>query len=431
LEGEIPILSGTKLSKRWIQPLLVVLLVVLLTAPAFAHANLVRSSPQNGEVTADTPPRISLQFSEPLEVGLITLTLYDAEEKKIPTAPPQLTKGNATEMYIEPPALKEGSYTVVWSVVSEDGHPVEDRLTFAVRQPTPGFVPFGAEATPSTDVSPFLLIATRYIAEGLLLLGGGMFAVARWARRYDYPAPSRLLGRARPFLWTLLVLATLSEWLTYSASLPKSLFESLIAGDFGSLFESPFATMVSVQLLLLLLLAIPGMVTSWYALLWALLIGNLAFGGHAWAIQPAWLSLTARVLHLLAIALWIGGVAYLLLVARWHERGGQSAHQGAFRSLFLRIALCASLLTVLTGLLMVGMQTDWTALLTSPLLWRDLMLCKLLLTFAVLQVAFFQTKRWRTQYQSLSYTLLRVELLVAVLVILLGVWLSQIEYPLP
>lgn len=446
--------------KRSISSLLIVLLLLFLTATtADAHANLLSAVPANGEVTADSPARIALTFSEPLEADLIDLLLYDPAGTNIPLDPPQLTKGDAAQMFVEPPPLAAGSYTVVWTVVSEDGHPITDRYAFSVGQPTPGFALYtGDTGDTSRDrsLSQILLLAARYLAEGMLLTGGGLYAVGRIARRCELPstsgmlgrertggglhtddrcelpAMSDLLGRARPVLWGLLLAATLTEWLVYSAGLPTSLVTFLQSGDWNALFQSSFATMVSVQTLLLLLLALPGMISGWQSLIWTLLVGNLAFGGHAFGIEPIWLALTLRVLHLLATALWIGVVLYLLLVAFQNKRDGASAvPQGAFRSLFLRVVLSASLLTVLTGLLMVGIQTDWATLLPSTLLWRDLLLIKGLLTIALFLIAFFQTKRWRTNASSLSRTLLRRELLVFAAVILLAVWLSQIEYPLP
>lgn len=470
--------------KRSIGSLLVVLLMLFLTATtADAHANLLSAVPADGEVTADSPVRIALSFSEPLEAELIDLLLYDPAGTNIPLEPPQLAKGDATQMFVEPPPLAVGSYTVVWTVVSEDGHPITDRYSFSVGQPTPGFALYtGDTGDTSRDrpLSQILLLAARYLAEGMLLTGGGLYAVGRIARRCELPAKSDLLGReltgtdpytdgrcelpsmsdllgrertgtdlnavrrcvlpsmgdllgrARPVLWGLLLAATLAEWLIYSAGLPTSLATFLQNGDWHALFQSSFVTMVSVQTLLLLLLALPGMVSGWQTLIWTLLVGNLAFGGHAFGIEPVWLALTLRVLHLLATALWIGGVLYLLLVAFQKKRDGASAvPQGAFRSLFLRVVLSASLLTVLTGVLMVGVQTDWATLLPSTLLWRDLLLIKALLTLALFLIAFFQTKRWRTNAFSLSRPLLRGELLVFAAVILLAVWLSQIEHPLP
>lgn len=425
--------TRTYLLKRWISPLLAVWLLLCLTAaPALAHANLLQASPGNGDITADSPARIALKFSEPLEPDLVDLILYDANGKKIPLDPPRLTKGDASEMYVEPPPLDDGSYTVAYTVVSEDGHPVTERYAFAVGQPTPGFKLGAGTAMPDMPLSEILLLASRYLAEGMLLLGGGLYAVGLLARRSEYPSMSELLGRAQPLLWGVLLAATVAEWLAYSAGLPTSLFRFLLAGDWAALFESSFARMVSVQLLLLLLLALPGMISGWQALIWTLLVSNLAFGGHAFGIEPVWLALTLRVLHLLTAALWIGGALYLLLaIFRRKSVHTASVHQGAFRKVFLRVLLIASLATVVTGVLMVGVQSDWVLLLPSTMLWRDLLVIKLFLTFDLLLIGYVQTKRWRQNYQSLSHPLLRGELALFAIVTLLAVWLSQIEYPLP
>lgn len=48
---------------------------------------------------------------------------------------PTLQPGDASQVNAQLPAdLAEGTYSVIVAVVSEDGHPVEERLTFSIGQ---------------------------------------------------------------------------------------------------------------------------------------------------------------------------------------------------------------------------------------------------------------------------------------------------------
>lgn len=418
------------------------------TSSASAHADLLKTSPENGATVAEQPEQLTLQFSQTIELSQVDLTLYDGYARHMPSDPPQLAPGDATRLVQSLPDLGDGTYTVVWSLVSDDGHTISDTLVFHVGAPTKGYL------SPSVGTS-FLekgsLFASRALVTGLLLVGGGLFWMTLLARRFRsrtqdasddsgsasaQPAGLKhLLGGKAKALYLLLLLGLTAEWFAYSATLPgDGLLPVLTACEWTLLTDTPFALMVTVQIGLLLLLALPNMQTGWYAGIWALLIGSLAFGGHAWSIEPVWLSLTVRALHLLTLGLWLGGLAYLMLTMTLSRKSADPAADGLltgadFRRFFTRTMLSASLLLAATGIVMTGLQTD-ILMLSQAKLWTGLLVLKLLLLLGMLTCAAVQTVNWG-QEGKLSRKLLRGEWLFGLLAVLAAVWLSQSQYPLP
>ncbi|MFD2370699.1 copper resistance CopC/CopD family protein [Brevibacillus sp. GCM10020057] len=407
--------------KRYMALLWLALFLVLGSpaTTALAHAGLIGSSPKDGELLKDNPGQISLHFTETLEPDLVDIRLYDWNGEEVRLNRPALQPGDASVVRAELPDLQEGTYVAIVSVVSEDGHPVEERVTFSIGQKSASV----ADPTqPKTD-NRYLLVY-RYLTQGLILLGGGLYLLARQGARSGLPDFSRLLGIGRQIGWGLMLVGLVFLWFLYDESLPAvSLTDALWQGNGDILKQSSFAVMLLVSLGLLLLLAIPNMVTGWYLFCWGALVGTQAFGGHAWGISPVWLSLLLRLLHVMTVSLWMGALVYLLLAYRHMEQD-----KAAFRAFFLKAVTGASLLAVLTGLVMLFVQTDAQSIWQSSLLWSKLLFGKVLLVCAMLLLAYLQRKRWR-KGEALRVRLLRWEIILGLLALLAGIWMSQTSYP--
>lgn len=103
-------------------------------APAFAHDELIGSSPEQGEVLDASPEAIGLSFSNDIiEVGT-TVVVVDHHGEEISVEEPVIA---GSEVTVELPADLSGDYQVRWRAVSSDGHPIEGTIDFGV----------GAEAT--------------------------------------------------------------------------------------------------------------------------------------------------------------------------------------------------------------------------------------------------------------------------------------------
>lgn len=404
------------------------LLTVFLYAPQVeAHATLLETNPSESVVIEEPPSTLKLHFNEPIEQDLAHITVYDWNAKPVFTGDPDGGSDRAPVLEFALPKLKQGTYTVHWNAVSLDGHPVSGSYFFAVGKATEGGVKSVADAGESTC----MLIIARTIAEGLLLLGAGFFWFAWLAERRHFPGSDTLFRRGRRMGAAFLVLATIAELVAYATSLPAGIIQTVINGRWDLLVQFPFVLMLFAQLLFLILLFVPGMVRGWYLFMWLLLAATPAFGGHVWGMENTMIALIPRVVHQLAIALWLGALCYTILLIFWQKKQGKEVAWKAFRPFFVNRMMVASGLVVLSGIMMVFLQTGWIAVVTDWMGWSTLLLVKLILTTLMLSLALFQTLKWKKRERFSTFRIIRVEWIAGLAVILIGVWMSQLTYPIP
>ncbi|OYD07450.1 copper resistance CopC/CopD family protein [Paludifilum halophilum] len=406
------------------------LLSCWMAPPLYAHAGLLDTSPQKGEVLKEPPEELRLRFSEPIERELADVRLYDWNGHRTDLSEPENSDGRSETLLYPLPDLKNGTYTIVWSVVSGDGHPVSGSFRFSIGEETGGADLASAEESGWAD---FFLVLTRYLVEGLILVGAGVYWMARFGRRYGLPDFKQVLGRGRIIAGILLPVGMIGEWTAYSATLPGvNLFALWWEGKWSLLFQFPFVLMIFIQLLVFLLLILPGMTRGWYGMMWLILTGVPAVGGHVWGMENPGVAIVSRVLHLMTAAVWSGGLTYLILVLIGRKRRKKDQSPiSSFRPFFVRAALIASASVLVTGTVMVFLQTDVSAVLEDRGRWNGLLLLKILLTGLMLGLALVQTLRWRQEGHRISRPLLRWEWAAGLIVILAGVWISQTPYPLP
>jgi methionine-rich copper-binding protein CopC len=98
-------------------------------SPAFAHDELLGSSPEAGEVFDTAPTEIVLDFSNDIiEVGT-AIEVVDHHGEEVAIGEPVIAGPQVTAAL---PADLEGDYQVRWRAVSSDGHPIEGTIDFGV-----------------------------------------------------------------------------------------------------------------------------------------------------------------------------------------------------------------------------------------------------------------------------------------------------------
>lgn len=132
--------------------------------PALAHTELQRAEPAPGSTVPPGLAAIVLEFNEPLAPGS-TVTLYGAAFSVVAGVETRVEGAVLTAALRE--ALPAGTYTVEWTAVGLDGHPVQGSYQFAVSGPN--------QASRPAAVVPWLVAAG-----GALLIG---FAAALSWRR--------------------------------------------------------------------------------------------------------------------------------------------------------------------------------------------------------------------------------------------------------
>jgi copper resistance protein C len=151
----------------------VLALGVLLAPNAWAHTELVSATPADGSTVTTAPHRVVLTFDEAVgEVGdAIVVTAPGGG--RVDDGPTQVD-GARVSVGLER-LTEAGEYTVAFRVVSDDGHPVTDTLTFTYQPPTGGTTTTtpgtsgasspatttaaGDAGTGSGDATPWIVIA--------------------------------------------------------------------------------------------------------------------------------------------------------------------------------------------------------------------------------------------------------------------------------
>jgi copper transport protein len=315
-------------------------------APAratFFHATLRSSSPAAGSTLDRAPAAIRLVFSEEVEpsLGSIRLVAPDGRVTRLAAAgdPRDVTALVAPVA----PELASGAYRVEWRIVSEDGHPIDGSFAFTIAAsrgagatsvappsaPTriPESTSVLAPAAGNAPAAPPPAASSASALEGVLVppallrgLGMGTFAALAGllgflaTRREAEPEPraERLASRLAIASSVLLVLHFLAWALAVvpDRTLGGDQLAALVATGVGRV-ELARVVLAVLAAWALLLARRPRLALAFAA--GTLLVSGAA--GHSAAIHPEW-GVPARALHLVAVAAWLGGLLWLIVLER-------------------------------------------------------------------------------------------------------------------
>jgi copper transport protein len=357
----------------WASTLLVVLAVALaLPAAAWGHASLLATQPQASGVLSQPPTQVRLTYSERIEPQFAVISVTDARGNQEMVGAPARAPDDANSIFIRVRHLPQGWYLVWWRVISADGHPVRGAFTFAVG-PSPGpppqfVIPSLGEsaATPSLVGSRWALLLAVLASVGLLAfravvarplqVGGGN---ERALQSLTFAA-AVALGLALVAAPVYLVLATaefsLRPWTDLGAIVPL-----VRDSGFGRAFSDLWGVLALLAVASAVALALdrPGRARrSGEALLAIVGAGGcaaaaLAFpglAGHPATTSPVGLMLAVDWAHLLAAAIWIGGLLGLVVLAAATEAGSRVAALAVVVPRFSRAAMASVALLLATGI---------------------------------------------------------------------------------
>ncbi|MFF2344725.1 copper resistance protein CopC [Pseudarthrobacter sp. NPDC058119] len=143
---------------RMLLPLATAALLLLFSAPAQAHDSLESSNPANGSTVSAMPATVELTFDHtPIAINSI-VRVEDATGADQADGPVQIVDNQVSQAV--KPGAPQGKYTVVWRVVSSDGHPIEGTFTFTAGGPNaaPPATPAASPASATAGVPGPLLV---------------------------------------------------------------------------------------------------------------------------------------------------------------------------------------------------------------------------------------------------------------------------------
>lgn len=148
-------LPKTTLTRLAAVILLAILAMFASMTAASAHDELVSSTPKNGASLKEAPEKLTLEFSGELQSmsGVeSTKVVLKQDGKEVETT--AATKGKVVTV-TPAKALEAGEYDLAFRVVSSDGHPVENKLTFTIDSatPTPSMVNAPSESAQPSETA--------------------------------------------------------------------------------------------------------------------------------------------------------------------------------------------------------------------------------------------------------------------------------------
>lgn len=424
---------------------------LLFPSIATAHAELVSSTPAANASIRESPPAVTMTFSEPIDPATASVRLLDQLQHAVTGVGGVHVDATGLVASIDVPELEPGVYTVNYRVTSAtDGHVTAGVWAFLV-DPTGSRAPPAFAAESSSPSGDALAVGTRWLslAAALTLVGLAIFwlvtarpALARQTESIGAPWGVIALAALVAFAALGVYLAVAARPFADASGIPRGLGE----GDGIQLdFAAPFGTTPFAMAMRLaeagaaaaLLVAAARFLSvfdghreaSWQhdrdriglwlvATAGVVLFAGTSLAGHA-AARGGVAFAAVDWVHLVAVAAWMGTLPGLLLLAWRSRRLAIDARQllGDALRRHSRVALAAAPIVALTGIanspLVLG---DARGLIAST--YGDVLLAKVVLFSIALAIGAANFFLIRGRQFGRTIPLVVVELLVAVLAVL-------------
>ncbi len=375
--------------------------------PVSAHAALTGSDPQQGVVVDKAPTQVSLTFSEKVALSDGSLRVLDPKGKRVDQGRPDNVSGTTYAVKLHG-GLPDGTYTVSYQVVSEDSHPVAGAYTFSIGAPSQTTVSVSGQEAGGGVVGGLYGFG-RYVSYAgfIVMVGGAAFVLACWQRGSGVRAVQRTVVSG----WLALTAATLALLLlrgSYTSTgkvgdiFDLDLLGQVLQTKTGAALVSRLLLLAAAALFISVLfgaydkredeekrdltfgLAIGGTVVA------AGLAASWAMAEHAsTGIQPG-IAMPVDIVHLLAVAAWLGGLT-TLLVALYRAPSDTPVDGPAVRR-FSQVAFGSVLALVATGSYQSWRQLgSWSAFTDTR--YGQLLLVKIGLVVLLVGIAWI-SRRW-------------------------------------
>jgi copper transport protein len=335
---------------------------------------------------------VSITFNENVSASLGAVRVFDGQGHRVDDG--NVVARNHT-VTVGLKKIGDGGYIVTWRVISADSHPVRGAFTFTVGSGTAasaGLVSslLNSGADKKWDMAGNVARGIGY-AGTLLAAGGAIFLAVVHDGRSDGRWLSKVVLVAAIFgavgvVVQLPISAALATGLGLSAITHQGVLGQVLADGVGAqtftviagLVVATVAVMWAKRTTLTRVLATAGGAAA--------AIG-FAFAGHTTTTSPRWLVYTSDVVHVLAAAVWFGGVLFLgmFLVAR-RRNDGEPMEAGAVVARFSRVASYAIIAVGIAGGILAYEEVKAIHALTSTTYGR-LILVKLSIVAVIAAVA--------------------------------------------
>jgi copper transport protein len=327
-----------------------------IPSSAGAHAALETATPGSGTVLGSGPHVLKLVFDQDVVPRYAHVAVVGAHGQDL--AGPPTVNGPVVTVPVRSAPI--GSYTVRWRMVATfDGHTTEGAYSFGVRvKPLP---PAPAKGV-GVPVAPELLAWLEFVG---VVLAGGVLTFRAIVRPPSGPAAEAPARDATAAMWVGGVGALIGLHAGVLAFLTGAY--PIVGGSLSSFVNTQIVpirvgthlgqawTVTTFAWLGVLVLLVAAWVTPQKRERLLACAGVSALGiafGISWASHPAShgaLALLADYLHLLAGALWVGGLVALAILAAAARSLSRSKREAMIRATVMRLSALAVPFVALVG----------------------------------------------------------------------------------
>ena len=291
-----------------------------LPAGAVAHARLLRTVPADGAVVGSAPRTVRILFDDTVRVSSGIRAIRNGGGS-VAAGPARVTHGKTLVIPLRS-GLRNGDYTVLWRVLSDDGHTLSGVIAFGVGS---GRAP--PQAALSADNGPGVQsVVSRFLLFGGLLTAAG----AAFFRFAVGPVTPRLLLGA--FLLAFVGISGVAHDVSVSTRFGTVMVAAAVIAGVGALLAAltPLYSRLEVPAFAAALVLLPAPTLA----------------GHALDRGRPLLEPLVDFLHLAAASVWLGGLVALgLALAR-----GVGERNVLVRR-FSKVALASVIVLSVTGLI--------------------------------------------------------------------------------
>lgn len=270
--------------------MLVSLCSLAFPAAGWAHATLVRVVPEDGSVLAAGPRAVRVVFDDDVRLGSGIKAIRNGGGSAL-AGKARVIRGRTLVVPLRQ-GLRDGDYTVLWRVVSEDGHTIAGVTAFGIGAGRPA--PTAALAVGNGP-------NTKDIVSRWLLFAGLLTAVGAACFRFAVgPVPLRVMLGS--FLLVFLGVSGLLHDVPVSSRFGGAMAAVALVSALGAVFAAiaPMYPVLEPVVFGLAVVLLPGP----------------SIAGHALDRGRSPIEVVADVVHVAAASVWLGGLVALGLSLR-------------------------------------------------------------------------------------------------------------------
>lgn len=400
--------------KRSLSNLLIlssIILILVIPQNVLAHAILEKANPTPDSILQTAPSKIVLSFNERLEKELYSIKVFDDQGEVI--------SKNKTKMSIDQkelqqkiPTLSNGRYTISYQVLSADGHPVKGSYVISVGEVADASIRQQNELhneQKGSSLATIIQSVVRVLYYIALLFVTGWVLWEPTVRKLNFSQKQTSYRQ-----WTTyLLFAFLTINLVMGALNFNELLDTWTLKGIEVILTE---TTAGISWTIFMVLSTLGFAilhrNNWLDRLWVvLLLGAKSVNGHALAFDPPLRTISIDIVHLLAAAIWVGGLFYMVVC--WKQ---QREHVRQFMLIFSKAALISIIVLIVTGLAstLIFLPKPHYILYTQ---WGIWLLVKIALVFCVILIGGILRFSMKKNKEHVIGNLIKVDFTIMILVV--------------